>query len=211
MDQKKFRWWGIVVEPNPTTFKLLAQNYANAIRSGLRRQCSSLWGGRPGDALRGRGASYGRDGVDPPAGDGPLRLVRSRRHPSAFKRVAVTCLSLESLWRRHVAPWLSDRVDILRLDTAEKLEHAIVLATNFSRLIPRAGPYPLRVRPPVGRGVPPSAYPFGAPRLFQPRKWPGCGESGAQCVASHTTRGKRSTMNTAICPSPKRDAPRALD
>ena len=30
MDQKEFQWRGVVVEPNPTTFERLAQNYANA-------------------------------------------------------------------------------------------------------------------------------------------------------------------------------------
>ena len=102
----------------------------------------------------------------------------------ATPQVAVTCLSLESLWRRHVAPWLSDRVDILQLDT-EKLEHAIVLATNFSRLVPR----PDHI---LYESVHLSDEEYLEVRIHLERhgyasfwKWPGCGEAEHDTLASH--------------------------
>ena len=83
-----------------------------------------------------------------------------------------------------MSPWLPDRVDILQLAT-EKLEHAIILATNFSRLSPRpdhilyedvhlADEEYLEVRIHFER--------HGSASFW---KWPGCGEAEHDTLASH--------------------------
>ena len=173
-DQKKFQWRGVVVEPNPATFALLAQNYANA--SDRVSPVNVAVCGEDGPA------TLYVDAAHPTAETASIH--RPEADPSAFARVDVTCLSLESLWRRHVAPWLSDRVDILQLDT-EKLEHAIILATNFSKLAPRpdhvlyesvhlSDAEYLEVREHLRR--------HGYSSFW---KWPGCGEAEHDTLASH--------------------------
>ena len=176
MDQKKFQWRGMVVEPNPTTFKLLAQNYANA--SDRVSAVNAAVCGADGPA------TLYVDAAHPTAEAASIDKRDFEADPSAFARVDVTCLSLESLWRRHVAPWLTDRVDILQLDT-EKLEHAIILATNFSKLAPRpdhilyesvhlSDKEYLEVRTHLER--------HGYSSFW---KWPGCGEAEHDTLASH--------------------------
>ena len=175
-DQKKFRWRGVVVEPNPATFRLLAQNYANASERVSPVNVAVCGADGP--------ATLYVDAAHLTAETASIDKRDFEADPSAFARVDVTCLSLESLWRRHVAPWLSDRVDILQLDT-EKLEHAIVLATNFSRLSPR----PDHV---LYESVHLSDEEYLEVRIHLERhgyssfwKWPGCGEAEHDTLASH--------------------------
>ena len=175
-DQKKFQWRGVVVEPNPATFALLAQNYANA--SDRVSAVNVAVCGEDGPA------TLYVDAAHPTAEAASIDKRDFEADPSAFARVDVTCLSLESLWRRHVSPWLPDRVDILQLDT-EKLEHAIVLATNFSRLVPR----PDHI---LYESVHPSDEEYLEVRIHLERhgyasfwKWPGCGEAEWDTLASH--------------------------
>jgi len=71
----------------------------------------------------------------------PMAETASVRLPDhapveAFDAVPVACLSLASLWDKHVAGHLNASVDILHID-AEKMEHAIVTATDFDALEPR--------------------------------------------------------------------------
>ena len=176
MDQKKFQWRGVVVEPNPLAFALLSQNYANA--SHRVSAVNAAVCGQEGPA------TLYVDAAHPTAEAASIDKRDFEADPSAFARVDVTCLSLESLWRRHVSPWLPDRVDILQLDT-EKLEHAIVLATNFSRLVPR----PDHI---LYESVHLSDEEYLEVRIHLERhgyssfwKWPGCGEAEHDTLASH--------------------------
>ena len=176
MDQKEFQWRGVVVEPNPTTFERLAQNYANA--SHRVSAVNAAVCGEDGPA------TLYVDAAHPTAETASIDRRDFEADPSAFARVDVTCLSLESLWRHHVATRLPGRVDILQLDT-EKLEHAIILATNFSKLAPRpdhilyesvhlSDEEYLEVREHLRR--------HGYSSFW---KWPGCGEAEHDTLASH--------------------------
>ena len=180
-DQKKFQWRGVVVEPNPATFRLLAQNYANA-----SERVSAVNAGVCGED--GPATLY-VDAAHPTAETASIDRRDFEADPSAFARVDVTCLSLESLWRHHVATRLPGRVDILQLDT-EKLEHAIILATNFSRLVPR----PDHI---LYESVHLSDEEYLEVRIHLERhgyasfwKWPGCGEAEHDTLASHVDARK---------------------
>ena len=181
MDQKEFQWRGVVVEPNPTTFERLAQNYANA--SHRVSAVNAAVCGEDGPA------TLYVDAAHPTAETASIDRRDFEADPSAFARVDVTCLSLESLWRRHVSPWLPDRVDILQLDT-EKLEHAIILATNLSRLVPR----PDHI---LYESVHLSDEEYLEVRIHLERhgyasfwKWPGCGEAEHDTLAAHVNARK---------------------
>ena len=53
-----------------------------------------------------------------------------------FDAIPVGCLSLNSLWSRHVRDHLPDKVDFLHVD-AERMEHVILTTADFAALDPR--------------------------------------------------------------------------
>jgi FkbM family methyltransferase len=176
-DQQQFQWRGVVVEPNPAAFALLAQTYANASHRVSTVNAAAC-------ASEGTATLY-VDAAYPTAEAASIDRREFEADPSAFSQVEVTCLSLESLWRLHVRPRLPDRVDILQLDT-EKLEHAIVLATNFSRLDPRPDHVlyeSIHLSDAEYRDVRGHLEGHGYASFW---KWPGCGEREWDTLASHS-------------------------
>ena len=126
-DARKHMWRGIVIEANPSVFYKLRANYL--FNPGVRALNVAL-ADRDGTATLHVPILQHRSELASLDSGFAARYLPANE--TATQPVRVPAITLEALWR-HVR---STTVDILQLDL-EGMDYSVLLATNFSRLVPK--------------------------------------------------------------------------
>lgn len=119
-DCKKNKWSGIVIEPIPSVFNKLKENYSyNRNVIALNVAVSDKNGT----------SNFYEDGGEASS----LSIEHTKKHKMKVNTINVKTITLLNLWEKYVK---SNKVDILNLD-CEGYDHIILLSTDFDKIKPK--------------------------------------------------------------------------
>lgn len=139
------KWKGVLIEPVPSIFKKLQQNYAhipnlyfeNVAISDSKKQADFFVVDSETEFFKNNPALVNQAGG--PWGDqkGSLDLAHVVKHSSAisdvqYKSISVQCLTFQDIVNKYELP----KVDLLQMDT-EGHDDVILLSIDFAKMAPR--------------------------------------------------------------------------